>query len=229
MNLLAIETSSPVLSVACMKSNGVLSEAAMDGGLQHAENLIVLVKQVLDSAKLKKNEIDVILCGIGPGSFTGLRIGLAAVKGLALGLKKKVAMVSSLDAIQEGISISDGDLTVLLDARRGSLYAAQYAFKNGKAKKTFSDSLLPFDQLIKRIKPKSTLAGSGLAIYADAIQKKVKNVVLTQPRFWNPKAAALIPIFQREKKPQFVPLNKLKPAYLRLTEAEERKLIHARK
>ncbi len=227
MNILAIETSSSLLSVALGRSDGVSAEINLDGGLHHAENLISLVQVALEALKLKKREIDLVACGMGPGSFTGLRIGLAAAKGLGLGLQKKIAGFSSLDIASEGIPLETGKLAVILDARREALYAAMYRFDKGVRKKIVKESLFSIDQFIERIDGKTMLMGNALETYGEKIRRIYPKVSFVEKRFWNPKASSLLSLIQKQKgKIKFLKPEQLKPAYLRLSEAEERRKKH---
>ncbi len=224
MNILAVETSSALLSVASQRQGKKVVESDLDGGREHAEKLLVLIERVLKKSGLAKSKLDFLACGVGPGSFTGLRIGLAAVKGIAIGLGKKIIPVSSLDIIAEGAPISDGQLAVILDARRGMVYSAFYEFKNGIPKKTFGDSLISFGQLMKQISPKTIFSGDALRMYGSQIRERFgkKNQFLKE-KFWKPRAAFIIKWISRHPKIKFVSSAELKPAYLRLSEAEERR------
>ncbi len=224
MNILAIETSTSLLSVACKRADGITAEANLDGGFHHSENLILLVKQVLDTLRLKRENIDLVACGVGPGSFTGLRIGLAAVKGLALGFRKKIAGVSSLDIAAEGISIHSGDLAVILDARREMLYTAIYRFREGSPKKILKDSLLTFEELAKRVSSKTVFCGNAIDAYGERIKERFPGSHFLDKRFWNPEASSILSLIQKKKGSiKYLSLSQLKPAYMRLSEAEERR------
>ena len=225
MNVLAIETSTSILSVACRRSDGVSLEMNLEGGLRHSENLVPLIQQVLDGLQLRKKDLNVLACSVGPGSFTGLRIGLATVKGLAIGLQKKIVGVSSLDVIAEGVSLPSGKLAVILDARRHMIYGALYQFKNGNARKILKDSLLSFDQLVKRVDRTTAFVGDALVSYGDKIKQKLgSEIAFLDKRFWNPKASSVLNWFQKQNgKVTWVSLDELKPAYLRLSQAEERR------
>ena len=225
MNILAIETSSSLLSVAARRSDGVFAELNMDGGLRHAESLVCAIKHVFEMLGLRKNDLSLIACGLGPGSFTGLRIGLSTAKGLALGLKKKVVGVSSLDLIAQGISLGDGKLAVICDARRERIYSACYHFQNGIPRKTVKDSLFTFDQLIENVDRNTIFVGDGVPIYQKAIQMTLgRKVAFIKELFWRPKASHILSwIGQAKGRLPFFPLNHLEPTYLRLSEAEERR------
>ena len=224
MNILSIDTSSSVLSVA-LKKGGETAEVNFKKGLHHAENLIPLSDKLFRKLKLLPQKVDLIACGIGPGSFTGLRIGISAAKGLAIGLNTKVAAMSSLDLIASHAHIQNGILAVLLDARRERFYTAIYEFQNGiPKKKLLKDSLLTFDELRKYLVPVTHATGDGVRLFSDQIQAAVKHeIVFLSEKFWYPRAASAFDILKRQKKIKTVALNALKPAYMRLTEAEERR------
>jgi tRNA threonylcarbamoyladenosine biosynthesis protein TsaB len=225
-NILAIDTSSERLSVACLRRDGALAEVNLEAGYRHSERLVMLIDAALRSARVAKHELDVIACGIGPGSFTGLRIGISHAKGLALGLGRRVCAFSSLDAIAEAIPPAENKLAVALDARRGAIYAAVYQSKGGRVVKLLKDSLVTIDQLLKRLPGRFTVTGDALGPYGREIEARSRGrAVLLDKLFWRPSAAAVLRGVQSGNV-QLTPvsLRALKPAYLRLSEAEERRL-----
>ena len=221
--ILAVDTSSQVLSVA-IRAGKTSFEANLDGSPRHSEQLIGLIEKGLKRLKLKKENLKTFIWGLGPGSFTGLRIGLSVLKGFHLGLRKKSYGASSLDAIALSSGVKNGELLVCVDARRQSIYAAQYRFKNGLIKKTMKDSLLSLDELLKKTDKDTVFTGDALAVYGDLIRKKHgKNVLFLSPSFWYPRASQLL--FLTESKREWLTplsLRTMVPRYLRSSEAEER-------
>jgi hypothetical protein len=136
MNLLAIETSSPVLSIALKKHGGKIRHGIVKGYMKHAENLLPVIDRLLKKEKLEIGDIDTFLISRGPGSFTGLRIGFATLKGFLATCPKPCYGALSLDVIAAGIKPAGTDLalkghenlTVCLDARRGKLYTRSYRY-----------------------------------------------------------------------------------------------------
>jgi tRNA threonylcarbamoyladenosine biosynthesis protein TsaB len=183
-----------------------------------------LIEKGLKRLKLKKENLDALIWGLGPGSFTGLRIGLSMLKGFYLGLGKKSYGASSLDSIALSSGVTDGELLVCVDARRESMYAAQYRFKNGVIKKVMKDTLLNLDQLIASSSQSTIFTGDALAVYGDLIHKKHgKNVLFLSPSFWYPRAVQLL--FLTESKREWLTpltLKTMVPRYFRASEAEER-------
>jgi tRNA threonylcarbamoyladenosine biosynthesis protein TsaB len=126
MTVLAIDASTDILSVALL-GEGKKAEASLDIGLAHAERVIDLCEFCLSRSGTKREEIDLVACAKGPGSFTGLRIGMATAKGLALGLGKPWIAIPTLDALAWGLEWASGAVLPVIDGKKGRLYAALYA------------------------------------------------------------------------------------------------------
>ena len=215
--ILAVDTSSNVLSVAICSGRDAIFEANLDGVPRHSEFLIDFIQDGLNRLKIKKQDLDFLIWGLGPGSFTGLRIGLAALKGFHVGLKKKSFGASSLDLIALGTGMTSGELAVCVDARRGQIYTAIYQFHLGNVKKVFGESLLSFDELITKLNPGTVLTGDALKVYGDQIQSEfAKEMLFLDPRFWYPRALFSFYLYESKRdwlKP--LSLQSMKPEYLR--------------
>lgn len=215
--ILAVDTSSNVLSVAICSGRDAIYEANLDGVPRHSEFLIDFIQDGLERLKIKKQDLDLLIWGLGPGSFTGLRIGLAALKGFHLGLRKKSLGGSSLDLIALGTGMTSGELAVCVDARRERIYTAIYQFKKGVIKKVLGESLLSFDELIKKLNPGTLITGDALKTYGDLIQSEfAKEMLLLDSRFWYPRALFLFHLYE-SKRDWLKPLNlqTMTPEYLR--------------
>src|SRR5690606_32392561 len=99
MILLAVSTSSPRGTVAVARDGAILSRVAYDGGTSHAERLFAVIEEALSAAGIGKGELDALACDVGPGSFTGVRVGVATCQGIALGLDRPVVGIGSLEAM----------------------------------------------------------------------------------------------------------------------------------
>ena len=219
MNLLAIETSSPILSVAIKKGGDKLRHATVKGYMQHAENLLPVIDRLLKKENLKIGDIDVFLISRGPGSFTGLRIGFATLKGFLAVRSKPCYGAFSLDVIAAGIK-PEGltDLTICLDARRGKLYSRAYRYQGRKWRSSSPSHVLSIDALSAEISKKSWIAGDGIK------KMNTKDFAMVPERDWVPRAATLITLFET-KNPLLRKLRRPKeflPVYLRNSEAEEK-------
>src|ERR1041385_2607672 len=127
MNILALDTSSPVLSVALKTGPREISETQLTGFLQHAENLLPLIDRLLKKQKTSLAKIDLFLIGRGPGSFTGLRVGFATLKGFMAVQSKPCYGATSLDMIAENADLPEkSELAVCLDAGRERFFVRIY-------------------------------------------------------------------------------------------------------
>ncbi|MDR2166575.1 MAG: tRNA (adenosine(37)-N6)-threonylcarbamoyltransferase complex dimerization subunit type 1 TsaB [Clostridiales bacterium] len=126
MIILAIETSGGKGSVALTTTDRVISEFSVNSGLTHSQTLMPMIEQMLKISGIAKEDLGVLACSSGPGSFTGLRIGAALAKGLAFALNLKIVPVSSLEALAYNIISSSGVAIPIMDARRNQVYAAAY-------------------------------------------------------------------------------------------------------
>jgi tRNA threonylcarbamoyladenosine biosynthesis protein TsaB len=122
---LAIDTSTDLLSVAVRTEEGV-AEASLDLGLRHAEKLVDLVDICLTRAGIAAQDLDLVACAAGPGSFTGLRIGFSTAKGMALALGKPYVAVPTLDCLAWGLDFFPGAVLPVIDGKKGRLYTAIY-------------------------------------------------------------------------------------------------------
>jgi len=219
MNLLAIETSSPLLSVAIKKSGAKVRHAVVQGYMKHAENLLPVIDRLLKREELKIGEIDAFLISRGPGSFTGLRIGFATLKGFLSIRPKPCYGASSLDVIAAGIKPKPpANLTVCLDARRGKLYACSYRYNEKGWRSNGPSRVLSIGESDSRLSEGEWIAGNGIH------KLNPKGFRMVPEKNWIPRAATLIKLFET-KHPFLKRLRHPKeflPAYLRSSEPEEK-------
>jgi tRNA threonylcarbamoyladenosine biosynthesis protein TsaB len=174
MKILALDTSTFVASVALVDTDGTRVLVDKDAQVStHSEQLLPLVSAALADAGLAMRDVDAIACGSGPGSFTGLRIGLATAKGLCFALGKPLVMASSLMALAH--EAGDGPEVVLgmLDARRGEVYAGLYRPDEGHLIRLADEVVIAPDRLrawVASVEPHESIlvVGDGVAAYPDA-------------------------------------------------------------
>lgn len=166
MKLLAIDTSSAILSVAAQNGEKIASREETIPR-QHAEMIFTLCEQVLAECGLQLNELEAIACGIGPGSFTSLRIGLGVVQGLALGAELPVISISSLLAVaQAATPEAVGTALVCMDARMGEVYTAQcQRSTDGLMQLATKESVSPAEQVNFPAAENWVALGNGFAEY----------------------------------------------------------------
>ncbi len=133
MIILSFDTSTDALSVAVSKDGSILKESRAISAVRHSSALIPAIEKILRDAKIRTEDVDVIAVGLGPGSFTGIRVGVVTAKMLAVALKIKIVGVSSLEAIARSfLSVQDPKVAVMLDARKSKAYTGAYELKNGR-------------------------------------------------------------------------------------------------
>ena len=128
MKILAFTTATPRCSVVVVDGDLELARGGYDDEMRHAERLFGVVDEVLGAAKLRRDEIDAIACDVGPGSFTGVRVGLASAKGMALGLEIPLVGVCGLAAMADAArqTCPEGVVVPVTDGKRGELFLAAY-------------------------------------------------------------------------------------------------------
>ena len=131
MKILALDTSGLAASAAVTDNGKLLAESLLNYKLTHSQTIMPLVDAVCKETETELNTIDYIACTCGPGSFTGLRIGAATAKGLALGLGKKIVPVPTLDALAYNIFGTENIVCPIMDARRSQVYSAFFTWDNG--------------------------------------------------------------------------------------------------
>lgn len=175
--------------------------------------LVPLLERMFKKSAVDKEDIDLFSVGLGPGSFTGLRISLSVIKGLVLSLKKRVIGISSLDIIARNVE-EDGKICVILDARRGNIYTASYEQKNFSLRRITPYSLTNFVDWSRQIRGKTFVLGDGLAVYGSKLPKQ-KNIVCLPEKFWYPDARNLCMLaFEKFKERGADNIEKLLPLYL---------------
>jgi tRNA threonylcarbamoyladenosine biosynthesis protein TsaB len=178
MRILSIDTTSVAGSVALSEDDELITQEQQGACGTHSERLIPSINHLLNIAGWQRTDIQGIAVAIGPGSFTGLRIGLAAAKGMALALGCPIAGVSSLESLAQNGRGFAGTVIPLIDARRGEIYAAAWRVGlDGDMKQLMDELVAPPDQLVKflsKIKGDLLLVGDGAIAYGDYLCKGLR-------------------------------------------------------
>lgn len=149
MKILAIDSSSKTASAAVVQDGNPISSFFINAGLTHSQTLAPMIDSVLKYANLSADEIDCYAVTVGPGSFTGLRIGLATIKGLAFVNDKPCVAVSSLEALAHNFQEENGIICACMDARRDQCYNAIFKCENGVISRLTPDRATTFDELVE--------------------------------------------------------------------------------
>ena len=196
MKILGIETSSPFFSVAVADGPRLLSCRRSEGQGRPSLLLIDMVQAALEEAAAELEGLDGFAISIGPGSFTGLRIGVMTVKTLAWALKKPVLPVSSLEVMACNVRDSGQTVVPFVDARKGNVYRASFAPDGmGKLRRTAPDELLRPEEALRRFPEPALLLGDGLKRYAEMVWAlSSAGVQPAAPELWVPRAEILCEI-----------------------------------
>ncbi len=181
--LLAVDTSTKTMGVALYTETGVLGEMIWQSDNYHTVELAPAIAQLLSRCEKRPSDLQVLAAAIGPGSFTGLRIGLAVIKGMALGLKIPVIGVPSLDVVAAAQPVINADLAAVLHAGRGRLAVGWYAAEEGVWTPQGPLEVLSADELVKRINKRTLISGELTAEEQRILARRYRNVVLASPAF----------------------------------------------
>jgi tRNA threonylcarbamoyladenosine biosynthesis protein TsaB len=179
MLTLAFDTSSRTAAVSILKNDNILYDCIINTDVNHSEVLLPAIDQACRQLKIEIKEIDLFACTIGPGSFTGLRIGVSTLKGLILADNKPAVGISSLTALAMNIGITDNLICSVMDAGRGQVYAAYFRYdSNGKLKGINSAKAVEPQDILSGIdkpsKQEIEFVGDGAIKYADIIRGMMK-------------------------------------------------------
>ena len=171
--VLAIDTSGPVAGCAVLTGGRIVYLAAMNHGLTHSETIMPAVDEALSAAGLRCGDVDVFAAVAGPGSFTGVRIGVCAAKGLAHAAGRPCARVHALEALAMNFHGFDGLCCPILDARRGQVYCAAYDTRDGLPREVLAPEALPLQEFLERLPAGRRLMflGDGVAVHESALRQ----------------------------------------------------------
>ncbi|RPJ14887.1 MAG: tRNA (adenosine(37)-N6)-threonylcarbamoyltransferase complex dimerization subunit type 1 TsaB [Desulfobacteraceae bacterium] len=185
MKILAVDTSSRSCSVAVVENNNLLAEIIKEDGETHSRHLMDMIKKVFELSGLVPFDIDGYAVTKGPGSFTGLRIGISSVKGLAAATGKSLAGISTLDALAAQVLPTPYLICSVIDARKSEVYSSRYRFIDGLIKKEMKEDVFLPDQAADGIGEPSLFIGDGATLYRNIIEKKLGNLAHFPPPFIN--------------------------------------------
>ncbi len=178
MKILAVDTSTTSCSVAVVDQDLLLAEMTIDREQTHSKHLMDMIHTVIEFSGLARADLDGFAVTKGPGTFTGLRIGISTIKGLAMASGKPVVGISSLDALAEQIACSTYFICVLLDARKGEVYFSGYRFEDGLLKKKVDEGVSSPRQAVRDIKEPSLMVGNGAWLYQDMLVETMGEMAL---------------------------------------------------
>ena len=191
MPLLAIDTSTRQLGVAVVDEERLVSSYELLAEYPHAVELPGAVTRVLQAAHVRLADLSAIVVDIGPGSFTGLRIGLAFVKALAFSSKRPVVGVPSLDVLAAQLPFAAQPVCPVLDAKQHKVYAAVYRTEAGRRARATEYLLGPIEQVLANTDEPILFLGDGCALYRQRILARCPQAQFAGQELWLPRAATL--------------------------------------
>ena len=200
MYTMAFDTSTRSGSVALLKQDSVLAEILLNSGKNHSESVLPAVGEVLRFSGLQIRDVDLFAVTSGPGSFTGLRIGISIVKGLALAASKPVAAVSTLDALAYNLFYAPMAICPLLDAKKGQIYAAVYRpRKSGAPERAGPEVVADPQAFFASIRQDVIFTGDGATIYVHLMEKMLRGRFYVAPLHLRFIRASAVGLLAREK------------------------------
>lgn len=225
MIILAFDSSASPASVALYEDGFLKGEFYMNTSLTHSQTLMLLAEKLLEFTKTDIKNIDVFAVNAGPGSFTGVRIGVSCVKGMAMALGKPCVSVSTLEAMAQNLEVFNGLICAVMDARCSQVYNALFTVENGEIKRLCEDRALSIAELETELSDFSDgeimLVGDGANICYENMEK-LKDTIRLAPqnlRYQRAYGTAVV-AYKKAENGETISSEELVPLYLRLPQAE---------
>ena len=228
MLILAFETSAKAASVALHDGASLLAEGYQNTGMTHSQTLLVMAEDALKQCGKHAQDVTAVAVAEGPGSFTGVRIGVAAAKGFAWGRELPCYGISTLEAMAETLGIYQGYVCPVMDARRAQVYNALFYVNKGSISRVAPDRAIALSDLgeeLKNLPEPVFLVGDGSNLCYNTLSKEVSNLVLPPEHRMHQRAVGVALLAARQAEEGTSPGGaELTPNYLRLSQAEREKL-----
>ena len=221
MNIVGIDTSGPAASCAVLKDGVVAELVAMNRGLTHSETIMPALDGVMSAAGLTCDQVDCFAAVAGPGSFTGVRIGVCAAKGLAHAWNKPCARIDALEALAMNYQGFDGLACPILDARRGQVYCAAFDMKRGLPERALPDGAMEIGAFLEQLPKDRRLVflGDGLRVHEARIRELLPEAVIAPANLRDLRADAAC-LLAAARRDEWMEPAALTPIYLRKPQAE---------
>jgi tRNA threonylcarbamoyladenosine biosynthesis protein TsaB len=192
MRILAVDTSTRSCSVAVVDGDDLLAEVISGNGQTHSRHLMAMIDSAIGLSGLNLSMTDGLAFTCGPGSFTGLRIGISTILGLASAIRKPIVGISGLDALAMQAAAPDMTICPLIDGRRKEVYCARYRWRNGELAKEAAEQVLPAELAISGLKTPALFAGNGAQLYQKLIRDCLGDSAIFAPNCQNTLRASTV-------------------------------------
>ena len=218
MKILAIDTSALTATAAILSEDMLIGEISTTTKLTHSQTIMPMIDELLKKVSLDITDIDLFACSEGPGSFTGLRIGIGTIKGLAYGLQKPVVGVSTLESLAHNISVTDLVICPIMDARRGQVYNGLYKYNDDILECITEPRALSIEELCEELTEKTIFVGDGVNVHKEKIKELIgENAVFASPQNLLQRAGS---VAYAALSKEAIPAEDLTAVYLRKPQAE---------
>ena len=228
MLLLAFETSAKAASVALFDGHTLLGEQYQNTGLTHSQTLLVMAENLLSQCGKKPAQVEAVAVANGPGSFTGVRIGVAAAKGFAWGGELPIYGVSTLKAMALGLGAWEGVICPVMDARRGQVYNALFYVNQGNVERQTQDRAISLEDLkieLKNLSKPVFLVGDGSNLCYNTLSESIPDLVMPPEYRMHQRAVGVgLAALARIAAGDAGDGGSLTPNYLRLSQAERERM-----
>lgn len=220
MKILAIDTSSEVCGVCVLEDDKLIDDNSLNNGMTHSENLMTLVSEILERNNLKISDIDLISCVVGPGSFTGIRIGVATIKALAEVHDIKIAELTSLEVLAGNIN-NEGIKVSIIDARNDQVYCGIFDKDNNLIEEMIADSI---DNTVQKLKQYSNIicVGNGAEKHKELLIKEISNISFCENNVQSAYVVGKLG-YKKYLEKSVKTADEILPIYLRKSQAERMK------
>lgn len=230
MLIMAIEASGPVAGVAVVQDHALLSEYELSNKLTHSQTLVPMMEEVKQRLALDLTTLDALAITKGPGSFTGLRIGAATIKGVGLALEKPIIGLSTLESLAFNLCGTEALVCPLMDARRGQVYAGIYR-ELDKPEELLAPCAVPVEEVLEKLNAmgeRVIFLGDGVPVSREKIESLVKVPYSFAPAHMNRQRAASTAVlaeylWETKGDAVLIPADDFRPEYLRKSQAERQR------
>ena len=228
MKILALDTSSQAASCALLEDERPIGSFYIDAKLTHSQTIMTMAEDLLNTCGLTAQDVEAVAVAAGPGSFTGVRIGVAAAKGFAWGAELPCCGVSTLEAMAESLGVYEGYVCACMDARRNQVYNGLFRAVGGKLERVSEDRAIALADLKEELKNYDKpvfLVGDGANLCYNTLSKEVSNLVLPPEHRIHQRAVGVALLAAKQAALGAAPGGaELTPNYLRLSQAERERL-----
>jgi tRNA threonylcarbamoyladenosine biosynthesis protein TsaB len=223
MRVLAVDTSSNVATVAVMEDELLLGEYILNHKKTHSQKIMIMIEQLLDDLELRVQDIDIFAAAVGPGSFTGLRIGVATVKALAHAAGKEVVSVGTLEALAYNVPYAEHIIVPIMDARRNNVFTASYIWDEG-FKEIGEPEGITIEECVESCGEflDTIFVGDGATAHREYITEKLgEHAIFPHGAALNSRASSVAAIaMEKAKRGETQSYLEMKPYYIKKSQAE---------